>query len=91
VTWRERVALYVLGRLWPEGLEAFLAALVERAERAARVGEVTIAVSELAALEDDLRRAHRTLLPRALRYGRPAAELVSDIHLAKALQESDER
>jgi hypothetical protein len=86
VNWRQRVALYVLGRLWPEGLEAFLTALVERAERAARVGEVKIPVAQLAALEEDLRRGHRSLYPRAVRHGRPVKELISDLYLAKALQ-----
>lgn len=87
MTWRQRVALWVLGRLWPSALEDLVTAWVERADRAPHVGEVTIASSDLARLEGVLRSGHRALFPRAVRHGKSAAELVSDIRLAKVMRE----
>ena len=84
MTWRQRVALWVLGRLWPSAFVDLVTAWVECAPRA---GEVCIARSELARLEGDLRAGHRALFPRAVRYGKPAAELLSDIRLAKVMHD----
>ena len=47
------------------------------------------AVAEYEALVADIRRGHRAVFPRALRYGVPLSQLVSDLRVAAALGGED--
>ena len=84
---RRRLAMWVLRRLWPESWWLLVETL---AERAAKPGDVVVPAETIAAIEREVRDVHRAVYPRAVRHGRPIAELVSDLRLAKAVREIQE-
>lgn len=92
---RQRLACWVLLRLWPEGFcSLWRGVAAEAAERAAiasidpaELARLKAEAAKLPELEAQVRALHRKRFPRSVRYGRSMDELLSDLRLATTLSD----
>jgi hypothetical protein len=86
---RQRVAAWLLLRLWPRGMEFLARGLVAEAEEggvdvsAEDLDRLEARIAELPELKRELWAIHRARYPRAVRHGKTARELLSDVQLAQ--------